>query len=436
MKNKLKNISIKFLKKTKIEETFELFKAFIHNRYDEIFFKELILEGASFSLYITNNEELLKIYDLLGILDKKEIDYKLISYSSMWDSEDMMYIPQSSTMTLDEFKNSEIEYREVETKNFNFDINDFALSSDGKYIVTATERNMFLWCAKTYKCLAHHIAWDGTAEKIYFSSDSKYFIALINDMGSCQDTIQVWKPFDENVTQWEWLQEEDGFDLEYAKVQVGKLAPSLPYLFSSLEKSCYDINYNFYREFYTQNCDYKAVYHKKSLSLYRMDKPLANENCTLINEIKLRISSDVKALCFSNDTNYICIGEENDIELFDTKELKQLKVLHSHEKKVMALATSHDNQYLLSASLDQTLKLWSLESFELITTIESEFKAMITTVNFSVDSKKILASSQEGIKVWDIESKKASFHLFNDEGFWCLLDDKGVLLDKGELEEK
>ena len=193
MKNKLKNISIKFLKKTKIEETFELFKAFIHNRYDEIFFKELILEGASFSLYITNNEELLKIYDLLGILDKKEIDYKLISYSSTWDSEDMMYIPQSSTMTLDEFKNSEIEYREVETKNFNFDINDFALSSDGKYIVT---------------------------------------------------------------------------------------------------------------------------------------------------------------------------------------------------------------------------------------------------VNFSVDSKKILASSQEGIKVWDIESKKASFHLFNDEGFWCLLDDKGVLLDKGELEEK
>lgn len=372
---------------------------------------------------------------MLEEFDKREIHYKLITYQSAWDDEDMMYFFERTTLTVDEFKNADIEYVEVKgySKGFNFKINDFALSADGKYIATATERNMFIWCAKCYKCLAHHIAWDGTAEKIYFTPDSKYFIAFINDMGSYQNTVQVWKPLGESVTQWEWL-EEDDFDLEYAKVQMDKLTPSLAYLFGSLEKSCYGTNYNFYREFYSKDFTYQAVYHKKSLTLYRMDNPLVDENCTLINEIKLRPFSNVKALTFSSDANYVCVGQENDIEIFDTKELKQLKVLQSHDKKITALATSTDNNYLVSASLDQTLKLWSLESFELISTIESEFKEKITAVNFSVDSKQILASSQEGIKVWDVESKQASFHLFNDEGFWCLLDGVGVLLDKGEIE--
>ncbi|SFV71166.1 WD-40 repeat protein [hydrothermal vent metagenome] len=247
-------------------------------------------------------------------------------------------------------------------------------------------------------------------------------------MATWHDTIQVWKPLDKNLTQCEWI-EEDDFYLEYSKSEMKKLSPSLPYLFSSLVSSCYGSDYNFYREFYSLNFTYKAVYHKKSLALYGMDR-------TLINKIKLRPFSSVKALTFSNDSRYICLGQEEDIEIFDTKELKQLKILKSHEKKITALATSADNRYLVSTALDQTLKLWSLENFELITTIESGFTQKITAVSFSMDSTQILVSSQEGIKVWDVKTKEALFHLFNDEEFWCLLDGEEELIEKGVIRDE
>jgi hypothetical protein len=50
---------------------------------------------------------------------------------------------------------------------------------------------MFVWSIESYTFLSHQIAWDGSAEKIYFTSDSKYHISLINDMGSWQNTIHV-----------------------------------------------------------------------------------------------------------------------------------------------------------------------------------------------------------------------------------------------------
>ena len=108
--------------------------------------------------------------------------------------------------------------------------------------------------------------------------------------------------------------------------------------------------------------------------------------------------------------------------------------MESHQKNITALATSPCNRYLVSASLDQTLKLWSLESFKLIATITSGFEAKITAVSFSMDAKQILASSKEGIKIWSVDTKEALFHLFNDEEFWCLLDGDDGVLDKGVLE--
>ena len=47
----------------------------------------------------------------------------------------------------------------------------------------------------------------------------------------------------------------------------------------------------------------------------------------LINEIKTPFR--VRALCFSHDSQYICLAQEKNIEIFDAQELKQLKILVS-----------------------------------------------------------------------------------------------------------
>ena len=427
MQNKIEYIDILFLSDA-TDKIYKIFKPFLANRYDNIFFEEMIQHKEDFRLYISNDEDRKRVYRLLEELDENMIRYELNIYEPEWD-DDMQYSFYSrKEITVDELKKLEINYEEKEPKRedkrFNFDINDFALSFDGKYIATATGRNIFIWCAKTFKCLAHQIAWDGIAEKIYFSSDSKYVIALVNDVGSLQNTIQVWMPLEDTINRWEWIGEDD-FNLEYTKYKMEEISPSLSYLCASLEASCYGSDYNFYREFYSLDFTYKVMYHKRNLALY-------DTSDKLINEIKIPFR--LRALSFSHDCQYVCIAQEKNIEIFDTKELNQLKILESHQNNITALATSPCNQYLVSTSLDQTLKLWSLESFELIATIKSGFEAKITAVSFSMDAKQILASSQEGIKIWSVDTKEALFHLFNDEEFWCLLDGDDGVVDKGVLE--
>jgi WD40 repeat protein len=132
------------------------------------------------------------------------------------------------------------------------------------------------------------------------------------------------------VAQWEWI-EEDDFDLEYSKDTMHKLTSSLPYLFSSLEQSCYGNNYNFYREFYSFDFSYKVAYEANGLTLF------STENNSKIKTIELGL---------------------------------KLK--------------------------DCFIKIWSLESLELLATLESGFSSTITAVDCSSDSKKIFVSSKEG----------------------------------------
>ena len=424
MQNKIKKldyISIKF-EADRIDRLYTIFQPFLKDEYSETFFKEMIEDNDDFTFYIKNKRELEQLYKILETLENNGFRYELSYYEKTWDDEDFTYYNRRTTYHLDDLKEFEILYKNLKNSGFNFDINDFALSPDGKYLVTATERNMFVWSMENYTLLSHQIAWDGTAEKIYFSSDSNYHITLINDMGSWQNTIQVWKPLDDSVTQWEWL-EEDDFNFYYTQSQMKKLSPSLEYFFLSLEKSCYGAGENYYREFYSFDFSYKVAYDKNSLTLFSTEKNSEIET--------IYLGSKLKALTFSYDSKYIALGQEEDIEIFSTDDLKQIKILESHTKSIVALATSRDNRYLLSASRDKTLKLWSLESFELLSTIESGFHRDITAIDFSADCQQIVVSSKEGIKIWDVESREALFHLFNDEGFWCRLDGEGRLLEKG-----
>jgi len=418
---KLNHINIKFQTK-RIDDAYRLIQPFLKDKYYEIFFKEMINDGDDFRLFIENKVALEKLYDVLETFRKEEVKYELISYQKAWDDEDFMHYYRHINYDLDEFKYVEFIYQNLKNNAFDFDINDFALSPDGKYLVTATERNMFVWSMESYTFLSHQIAWDGTAEKIYFSSDSNYHITLINDMGSWQNTIQVWKPLDDSVAQWEWI-EHDDFDLEYSNENLRKLSPSLEYLFASLEKSCYGGGKKYYSEFYSFDFAYKISYKEDTLSLFSMKKNSEIET--------LYLGSKLKALTFSYDSKYIALGQEEDIEIFSTDDLKQIKILESHSEPIVSLATSRDNRYLLSASSDGVFKLWSLESFELLETIESNISSKITAIDFSVDTRKIIISSKEGIKIWDIENQKPLSHLFNDEGFWCRLDGEGRLLEKG-----
>ena len=428
MNNKIKKLDYIYIKfqDERVDELYTIIQPFLIDKYYKIFFKEMIEDGDDFTFYIRDKKEQEEFYELLETLKNHKLRYELSYYEKTPDDYDGGYYNKCITYDLEELKKFEIGYQELRKGDFDFDINDFALSPDGKYLVTATERNMFVWSMESYSLLSHQIAWDGTAEKIYFSSDSNYHITLINDMGSWQNTVQVWKPLDDLVTQWEWI-EEDDFNFYYIQSQMKELSPSLEHLFSNLVESCYGGGGNYYSKFYSFDFSYNIAYEKNSLTLFLSEKS---------NKIEtIYLDSKLKALTFSYDSKFIALGQEEDIEIFSTDDLKQIKILESHQEPIVALATSRDNRYLLSASKEQTLKLWSLENFELLVTIESGFRTPITAIDFSVDSQQIVISSKEGIKIFNVESREPIYHLFNDEGFWCRLDGSGELLEKGLIDE-
>ncbi len=65
------------------------------------------------------------------------------------------------------------------------------------------------------------------------------------------------------------------------------------------------------------------------------------------------------SIAFSSDDNYILSGSIDDtIKLWDRRTGKELLTLKGHLRSVMSVAFSSDDRFILSGSKDNTIKLW------------------------------------------------------------------------------
>jgi WD40 repeat protein len=81
---------------------------------------------------------------------------------------------------------------------------------------------------------------------------------------------------------------------------------------------------------------------------------------------RLKLSNDYDmVVCFSLlPENRAVIGSAYGLLLFDTHSGKLVRTFHGHNNEIWAVAPSPDNRYLLSASGDQTLRIWTLDRDE------------------------------------------------------------------------
>ena len=81
-----------------------------------------------------------------------------------------------------------------------------------------------------------------------------------------------------------------------------------------------------------------------------------------------------------------------------------LRTLTGHSKSVYAVAVTPDGRCAVSASEDQTLKLWDLESGAELRTLTGHGSG-VTAVAVTADGRRAVSGSWEGtLKVWDLES--------------------------------
>ncbi|KAF9763749.1 putative U3 small nucleolar RNA-associated protein 13, partial [Nosema granulosis] len=127
----------------------------------------------------------------------------------------------------------------------------------------------------------------------------------------------------------------------------------------------------------------------------------------------------------SKEINCLLIDKNNKliISASQDKEIKildyQSKVLHTllgHRKGVISLSLG--SRYLASCSLDKTIRLWDINTWECVSVLEGHDSGVLSTVFYKNDV--ISASISGGSKIWNLKTKKCESNLVFPSKTWTL----------------
>jgi len=96
-----------------------------------------------------------------------------------------------------------------------------------------------------------------------------------------------------------------------------------------------------------------------------------------------------------------------------------LRTLKGHTNAVNAVAVTADGSRAVSASADQTLRLWDLANGQTIRTFEGHTD-WINAVAVTADSRRaISASNDQTLRLWDLKSEALGVGRLNRRRYSC-----------------
>lgn len=124
-------------------------------------------------------------------------------------------------------------------------------------------------------------------------------------------------------------------------------------------------------DIFTKSGDRVSLAEDNMISLWDGEK-----ETELVNDFN-GYEAKIAAIAVSPDEKYLAVGGRNEcdelhntyISLFKFKEYYRFEVLMPHADRVNDLAFSSDGRYLVSASADDSVKIWGMDDFKLKQTI-------------------------------------------------------------------
>lgn len=115
----------------------------------------------------------------------------------------------------------------------------------------------------------------------------------------------------------------------------------------------------------------------------------------------------VTSVAFSPNSSLIASASADEtIRLWDVNTGKCIDVFDGHNETVSSVAFSHDSLSVLSGSHDKTIRLWCIDTGECVQTLEGH-NYPILSVAFSHDSSLIAsASSDNVIRLWRVDTSE------------------------------
>jgi WD40 repeat protein len=101
----------------------------------------------------------------------------------------------------------------------------------------------------------------------------------------------------------------------------------------------------------------------------------------------------------------VSASSDNTLKIWDVDSGMEVRTLAGHSSFVNGVALSADGRLAVSASADKTLKVWDVGTGRELSTLAGH-KAAVNGVALSADGRRaVSASSDNTLKVWDLDMR-------------------------------
>jgi Prp8 binding protein len=148
---------------------------------------------------------------------------------------------------------------------------------------------------------------------------------------------------------------------------------------------------------------------------------IRNKSSSIIEKFKYQITS----ISFNSTAEQIFIGGiDNQIKIYDVRKKQVENVLIGHTDTITGLALSNDGNFLLSNSMDNTIRCWDIRPFaqgsrcvKIFQGATHNFERNLLKVCWSLDDSLISAGSADRfVYIWNAETTQIERKLGGHNG--------------------
>jgi WD40 repeat protein len=145
---------------------------------------------------------------------------------------------------------------------------------------------------------------------------------------------------------------------------------------------------------------FKIIFNKEFLDLVTIYEELTYTNTDLKNFIQIDDKNLVKEYLSFVDFDYLREIFQNKFEFILDKNLK------GHNDTIYSIAISSEDEFIVSASMDKTIKIWDFNTGECLKTLEGHTSAVESIAISCCDEYIVSGSWDKTIKIWDVKTRK------------------------------